>query len=88
MTSIKQAEMKANLQRDERTAATLSKAFQTLLKASKNSHETHKQLAASLDTVSENEATSNLKKLFEEVSTTLKNVNKSQENYVRNRVFL
>lgn len=82
MSSIKQAEMKANLQRDEKTAGILTKSLQTILKAEKTIDETHLLLGNNLNTISENEATTSIKKLFSDVSNSFKTVNVSHQKYV------
>lgn len=82
MAQLKPAEMKATLQKDEKTATILNKSFQALLKNEKGIQEIDSQLGNNFGSISENESTPNIKKLFQETSTCIKTINLTHQKYV------
>lgn len=81
-SSIKQGVMKTTLQKDEKTATTLTKSLQGLLKNEKSLNESNSQLATSLNTIADNETTPNIKKIFQDSSQSVKQIIASHQRYV------
>lgn len=81
MSTIKPQELKIALQKDEKSASLLNKSYTSLLKNEKSIQSINIQLEQNFSMVAQNE-TQNMKKLFEDTSNCLKNVNTSHLKYV------